>query len=523
MSSRSISRTECASVASLADLLVSLQASDLPKRKKQELASAIRTAARAIGRMPENIPADGRLLANRLKDIAPAAAGISRGRWNNVRCLLRTSLALVQPISPGRHRNDLSPEWLALSNKLASRSDKIASSRLLRFLSARGLGPIAVTKETFDEYQHHLDRSLLKRPDQTFAMTVRAWRRAAVAIEGWPQIDIKVPDRRRYWVYGWNWFPESLRQDCQAWCDRLAGLDLLEDAPFRPVRPVTLAHREWQIRSFASALVRMGHDPAMLTCLKDLIEIDAFKGGLRFFLDREGGAPTTAIADLAGSLKAVARHHVHVEQNHLDQMGSIIRRLAPGRRGLTESNRTRLRAFDDRGNIFALLKLPEELMRQARRHRNIQRGAVRAQLAVAVETLLMAPIRMSNLVKLDIERNLVRPGHGRALHIVIGAEDVKNREPLEYPLPPESVELLERYIREFRPHLASAGNTALFPGIGGGPKNQAFFGTQISQPSTPTQDCGSSPPFPTHHGQAVSRCQPRRLRGCPPCTGPSIH
>ena len=93
----------------------------------------------------------------------------------------------------------------------------------------------------------------------------------------------------------------------------------------------------------------------------------------------------------------------------------------------------------------------------------------------------MAPVRMSNLTKLDIEQNLVRPGQGRALHIVIGAEEVKNREPLEYPLPPESVDLLERYIREFRPHLTSAGNTALFPGIGGGPKNQAFFGTQISR------------------------------------------
>ena len=88
---------------------------------------------------------------------------------------------------------------------------------------------------------------------------------------------------------------------------------------------------------------------------------------------------------------------------------------------------------------------------------------------------------MSNLVKLDTERNLVRPGQGRALHIVIGAEDVKNREPLEYPLPPESVYLLERYIREFRAHLIPAGNTALFPGILGGPKNQAFFGTQISR------------------------------------------
>jgi integrase len=244
---------------------------------------------------------------------------------------------------------------------------------------------------------------------------------------------------------------------------------------------VTLAHREWQIRAFASALVRMDRDPATLTSLRDLVEIDAFKSGLRFFLDREGGAPTTAIADLASSLKAVARHHVRVEPRHLDRMGSIIRRLAPGRGGLTETNRTRLRPFDERRNVVALLTLPDMLMRQARRQRNVRRGAVRAQLAVAIEILLMAPVRMSNLVKLDIERNLVRPGRSRALHIVIAAEEVKNREPLEYPLPPESVELLERYIGEFRPNLTSRENSALFPGVAGGPKNQAFFGEQISR------------------------------------------
>jgi integrase len=466
---------------SLADLLATLGASDLPERKRQELASAIRTIARALGRSLETIPADGRLLASRLKEVAPAAIGISSGRWNNIRSLLRTALALVQPISPGRNRNDLLPEWLALSNKPGSRSDKIALSRVLRFLSARGIGPDAVTEETFDDYHRHLDGSLLKRPDQTFAMTVKAWRRAASAIDGWPQIDIKLPDRSRCWVSAWDRFPASLCRECQAWCDRLAGRDLLDAAPFRPVRPATLAHREWQIRAFASALVRMGRDPNTLTSLGDLVEIEAFKTGLRFFLDREGGKPTTAIADLATTLKAVARHHVRVDPGHLDQIGAIIRRLAPGRVGLTETNRTRLRPFDDRANVAALLKLPEELMRQARRHRNLQRGAVRAQLAVAIEILLMAPLRISNLVKLDIERNLVRPGQGRALHIVIAAEEVKNREPLEYPLPPESVALVECYIREFRPHLTSTRNTALFPGIAGGSKNQAFFGDQISR------------------------------------------
>src|SRR5262245_48627898 len=126
MSYRSISRAECPSVTTLADLLATLQAGDLPERKRQELVSAIRTTARALARSLETIPANGRLLANRLKEVAPAAIGISRGRWNNVRALLRAALALVQPISPGRHRNVLLPEWQALWNQLGSRSDQIA-------------------------------------------------------------------------------------------------------------------------------------------------------------------------------------------------------------------------------------------------------------------------------------------------------------------------------------------------------------------------------------------------------------
>jgi hypothetical protein len=174
MSSGNISRAECALAASLADLLATLQASNLPERRKQEIASAIRTAARALGRPPEDIPAEARLLASRLKEVVPAAIGISRGRWNNVRALLRAALALIQPISPGRHRNGLLPEWLALSNELTSRSDKIALSRMLHFCSAQGIGPNAVTAGNFDEYRLHLARSLLKRPNETFAMTVRA-------------------------------------------------------------------------------------------------------------------------------------------------------------------------------------------------------------------------------------------------------------------------------------------------------------------------------------------------------------
>ena len=99
-----------------------------------------------------------------------------------------------------RNRNDLSPEWLALSNELSSRSDKIALSRILHFCSAHEIDPSAVTKETFDDYRCRLDRSLLESPDQTFALTVKAWRTAELAVKNWSRVSVAIPDRRKYWV-----------------------------------------------------------------------------------------------------------------------------------------------------------------------------------------------------------------------------------------------------------------------------------------------------------------------------------
>ena len=93
----------------------------------------------------------------------------------------------------------------------------------------------------------------------------------------------------------------------------------------------------------------------------------------------------------------------------------------------------------------------------------------------------MAPIRLGNLCALDLEQNLVRPGRGKQLHLVIEATDVKNRHALEFPLPPQSIELVERYLREFRPHLAAPGCTALFPGRSGGSKGTNTLGGQISK------------------------------------------
>jgi integrase len=148
-------------------------------------------------------------------------------------------------------------------------------------------------------------------------------------------------------------------------------------------------------------------------------------------------------------------------------MGTSIRhlvsRLDNDGRDLTEKNRVRLRPLDDRKNAVALVQLPEKLMGAAARNHNIRSGALQAQVAVAIEILLMTAIRIGNLVTLDLEENIIYPDRGKAMHLVIEPQEGKNREPLDFPLPEESVELVEHYLREFRPRLALRGSNAVDP------------------------------------------------------------
>jgi hypothetical protein len=202
-----------------------------------------------------------------------------------------------------------------------------------------------------------------------------------------------VPARRTAWTLPWAAFPGSLYADAMRYLDRLGGSDPLEELPFRPVRPLTLQHREYQIRQFASALVMRGRDASTLTSLADLVAVDTFKDGLRYLLERRGGKSTATTVHLATSLKAIARHHVRADAHHLERMAAVISRLDAPKRGLNAKNRSRLRALDDPKTASALVQLPAKLMTLADRERHALRAARLAQTAVALEVLLMAPIR----------------------------------------------------------------------------------------------------------------------------------
>jgi hypothetical protein len=112
------------------------------------------------------------------------------------------------------------------------------------------------------------------------------------------------------------------------------------------------------------------------------------------------------------------------------------------------------------------------------------------QTAVAVELLLLAPMRLANLNELRLDRHLswVRG----SLHIRIPRQEVKNREDLDYVLPAAPSAQVKQYVDEVRPQLADGLNPYLFPGRQGRPKERSRLMRQITQAKATSDSSGSS-------------------------------
>src|SRR5260370_36111103 len=79
---------------------------DLPRQRRQDLASAVRVTSRLLGLPPEDVPADPGALRARLPPLTAAAAGMSPGRWRNARSLFGTALTLTAVTTIGRRSRE---------------------------------------------------------------------------------------------------------------------------------------------------------------------------------------------------------------------------------------------------------------------------------------------------------------------------------------------------------------------------------------------------------------------------------
>jgi integrase len=459
--------------ATLADILERIIADEaLPERRRNNVASAIRTLSRAIGLSPAQIEASAPSLRMRLKGMTAARAGLSERRFGNVISLIRFALNHTGVADwPAPHLRNLTPKWRQLLALAQDNQKRFWLSKFAGYCSAKGILPEQISDPIVDQFYRELDTTTLKRkPETAHRKVCQFWNDAARNIAGWPRTILTVPDRRKTYALPWSAFPAAFVQEVEEYLAYLAGDDVMEIRSFNPLRPSSIETTRALIRQFASALVRRGHDRNEIKRLSDLLQIETLTKGLRYYTSRPSDSGNRQAHRYLVLLNTMAKRWVQVEPAHANKLKLLL--ISVGNRGgkrkpgLTEQNKARLRQFDsDNGEmIAALLNAPQRIMSKLPLDRPPTHDEVlAAQTALAIEIFVMIPIRISNAAGLNLNRHITRGSDGSA-YLAIGGDEVKNGFDIEAPLPKATTELLDLYLTHFRLKLKNANTPWLFPG-----------------------------------------------------------
>lgn len=454
--------------ANFLELEARLKAMPEDTRKNADMRSAARTVGKVLALQLQQVPTDPAQLGPMLDGACPMAAGVTKARWNRVKSLTLSALAATgSEVLPGRDLQGYSPLWKALHDQLPDKRSKVGLSRLFSFFSRKGINPKDVTAEHLEAFGEVLKaRNLRSNPVQTYRSTIRIWNAVSASVPGWPKVTVKLePDRRRYALPP-DAFPASFWADVGQFHQNSSDPDPFSDTYSPPVRPSTVKARHKQIHQVASALVATGFPIERLTSLKVLIQPSNAKAALRHLLDRRDGKTGKHLEGQARLLRTIARHWVR-DNDAADALARMSKGLHVKSEGMTPRNRERLRQFDLPENVDALINLPLRVFAEQRSLKApTEHQARRAMLGLAVELLLMAPIRVGNLTATEMGTNLlqVRRGKHRRYHLVFLPSEVKNSEPYEAELPLASMTILEDYLARYRPVLGDTSSVRLFLG-----------------------------------------------------------
>lgn len=468
----------------LADVLVALAAGR--SKKHAEMRSALQMIGKVIGRPLRDIPASLPRLSDLVAQASPTLVGMTPARWARVRSLTLAALRKVGlEVMPGRYTSGHSANWRGLFTRLARRGDRHGLSRFASFCTLNTVEPDGVTEEVFAQFRlAAFQTSLHPDPMRLVRTTAICWNRAVRDHAEWPQILLDRPADERRYAHAKETFPEEFRIDVEGYLAKGRNPDPFADDYARPLRPATIRNQRRALFQIASALVKSGVPAHEVRGLASLTEPQNAQAALRWLRQRNGGKTAHHIAGKADLLRTVALHWVK-DEGHAE----VVRRYASALReqvkhkGIVPKNRERLRQFDLDENVRALLLLPLRIQRQVQATMEpTSEDALRLMMALAIELLLVAPMRMKNLTSLEVERHLVvvRRGRKSSLHIVIPSEETKTNGAFEMELPEASRRLLDAYLGRYRALHMRGSSPYLFVGAGREHRSSSAFGRAIS-------------------------------------------
>jgi integrase len=470
-------------ILTLGDIVLRLKDDPfLGPTRRRDLISAVLRVSKIVNIDPNATPASLPYMRPLIKKVWPAKHGLRPKTWRNLRSNFRSALQQVLPPLPRR----IDPEWEKLRSRLPDQRMKAGLSRFIHYCEREDVTPALVCDAVLTRFLAKLETdTLVPSPRDCHRRTCQLWNEAAGKVPGWPQVRVSVPAPQNLrGTLPLSAYPERVQKEFELCISPPRGHRFTQQGYQKRLRPATVAQKKILIELAFHAVVEAGTDPATITTLDYLFEPHVFQTILQRYCENdEDETPRPTARNLAGTLIALAKQRLGSEPAALARIAELRRLrkcLGPQPEGLTAENRQLLREFADPGTRARLLSLPERLADSAARATPV-RGAQTMAVAVAVAILLSAPMRISNLAGLHLERHLRRPGGPRSLLLIeIPPEEVKNSVRLSYELPRRVTSFVDRFVRDFRPLLANAGNPYLFP-VRSHHKDPKAFSREIRQ------------------------------------------
>lgn len=460
----------------------------LPPTRRRDMVSGLRRVANAIGRPPEDVPADTHWLQKRLADFLPASIGLTPKSWSNILSNARAALAQCGVVKRRINRPaDLSPEWAQLWSKAlatGNRTISASASRFVYFLNALGVAPEDVRFDHAEAYRDALVRfELRKSPDDCFRKAVNSWNLAVRLVPEWPRQTFALPSRAKVIKLKPEAFPLTFIADLDAYLTGLRDPDVYNpDAVAVPLRSASIDQYRGMLLRFASILVLTGLPADQITNLAALVNLRNAEAGLRWMRERANNRNTVGRAATINLLRNVARRYVKVAEADQKRLDNWNDRFAVKKSsGMTVKNRDRLRPLEDPMTLRRLLVLPKQLFDRGAQNSDSKPVALAQEDALAIAILQYCPIRRKNLFSIHLDHNLHRPGDGRVF-LVFEEDEVKNARRIEFELPGHVVGMIDRYLQTRSPHLCPAGTPWLFSRRdGSGPADANYLCTKVKQ------------------------------------------
>ncbi len=427
----------------LSDLLEAIEGdATLTAAKRAAWCCSIRRMTTWLERDPDQLIARLAALRFGIARLHHAQLGITRKTLQNHVANLRAAVRYFKRVERLSGRGvAMTPAWKELYDQLEVKRLRLGLSAFLRYCSATGIAPYEVCDESVTSFiAYKIEYQFTATPKDLHKQIARCWNAAFESVPGWPQTFLTIPDfRNKPKSLPWDAFLPSFVTDVEAYLAKMRGDNLLdEDAPDRPCKQSTINARHTYLQLAASAAVKEGVPVESLRTLADLVDPKVVKIILDDYIGRADGEIKTFTIELAERLRGVARRYVKASEADIAVLDRYCRKLGQHRhKGLTPKNMATLRQLKDPATRKQFLMLPDQLFEEALAEREAMiQSAVKAQISLAILILQFAPMRLANLAALNLDTSVVRTGGKTpAWHLVIPGEDVKNDQPLEFPLP----------------------------------------------------------------------------------------